>query len=276
MSADGSRIFFDSPDPLVAGDVNGGSFSNGLFGGVTLSEDVYEWENGHVSLISDGRSATGSVLGGTTLTGDDVFFTTLSSLVGQDGDGFDDIYDARVGGGFPAPSGTGSGGCQSGDSCHSGAGPTVFFPIPASSTLIAPPTISPQFSVNAISTKQRQAFAKNGKVTITVHTNAPGKITANAYGKLASGLVRMSSASHSLSGARGGTAKLTLTLNSAGRKALAKNHKLPVRIEVTFSQSGEVDVATMTLTGKTQHRTKHKKRQHAKKQHSRLEAWVAR
>ena len=276
MSADGSRIFFDSPDPLVAGDVNGGSFANGLFGGTTLSEDVYEWANGHVSLISDGRSATGAVLGGTTLTGDDVFFTTLATLVPQDGDGFDDIYDARVGGGFPAPSGTGSGGCQSGDSCHSGAGATVFFPIPASSTLIAPPTISPRFSVNAISTKQRKAFAKNGKVTITVHTNAPGKITANAYGKLASGLVRMSSASHSLSGARGGTARLTLTLNSAGRKALAKNHKLPVRIEVTFSQSGEVNVATMTLTSKTQHRTKHKKRQHAKKQHSRLEAWVAR
>jgi hypothetical protein len=109
-----------------------------------------------------------------------------------------------------------------------------------------------------------------------VHTNAPGKITANAYGKLASGLVRMSSASHSLSGARGGTARLTFTLNSAGRKALAKNHKLPVRIEVTFSQSGEVNVATMTLTKKTQHRTKHKQREHAKKQHSRLEAWVAR
>lgn len=277
MSSDGSRIFFDSPDPLVAGDVNTGSFANGLFGGTTLSEDVYEWENGHVSLISDGRSATGAVLGGTTLTGNDVFFTTVATLVPQDTDGFDDIYDARVGGGFPAPAGTSGSGCQTGDSCHSGAGPTVFFPLPASSTLIAPPTITPKFSVNAISAKQRKAFAKNGKVTITVHTNAPGKITASAYGKLASGLVRMSSASHSLSGARGGTAKLTLTLNSAGRKALAKNHKLPVRIEVSFSQSGEIDVATMTLTSKkTQHRTKHKKRVQAKKQHSRLEAWVAR
>jgi len=276
MSSDGSRIFFDSPDPLVASDVNTGSFSNGLFGGVSLSEDVYEWENGTVSLISDGRSATGSVLGGTTLNGNDVFFTTLSSLVPGDGDGFDDVYDARVGGGFPAPTGPGSGGCQSGDSCHSGAGPTVFFPVPGSSTLIAPATITPQFSVNAISTKQRHAFAKNGKVTITVHTNAPGKITANAYGKLASGLVRMSSASHSLSGAKGGTAKLTLRLNRAGRKALASKHKLPVRIEVSFSQSGEVDVATMTLTSKTQHRTKHKQRVHAKKNHSRLEAWVAR
>jgi hypothetical protein len=277
MSSDGSRIFFDSPDPLVAGDVNTGSFANGLFGGTTLSEDVYEWENGTVSLISDGRSATGAVLGGTTLTGNDVFFTTLATLVPQDTDGFDDIYDARVGGGFPAPAGSGAGSCQTGDSCHSGAGPTAFFPIPASSTLIAPPTISPQFSVNSISAKQRQAFAKNGKVTITVHANAPGKITANAYGKLASGLVRMSSASHSLSGAKGGTAKLTLTLNRAGRKALAKNHKLPVRIEVSFSQSGEVDVATMTLTSKkTQHRAKHKRRVQAKKQHSRLEAWVTR
>jgi hypothetical protein len=261
MSADGSKIFFDSPDPLAAGDTNTGAFSNGLFGGLTLSEDVYEWENGHVSLISDGRSATGSVLGGTTPSGNDVILTTLSTLVGQDTDGFDDIYDARVGGGFPAPAGPGAGPCQTSEGCRTAISPTVFFPVPASTTLIAPQTGVPQFSVNSVSAKQRQTFAKTGKLTITVHTNSPGKVSAADYAKLDGGLLRMHSAAANITGAKGGTAKLVLTLNAAGKKALAKNHKLPIRIEVTFSRSGEVNVATMTLTKKTKHRTKHRIKQ---------------
>jgi hypothetical protein len=261
MSADGSKIFFDSPDPLAAGDTNTGAFSNGLFGGLTLSEDVYEWENGHVSLISDGRSATGSVLGGTTPSGNDVIITTLSTLVGQDTDGFDDIYDARVGGGFPAPAGPGAGACQTSEGCRTAISPTVFFPVPASTTLIAPQTGVPQFSVNSVSAKQRQTFAKTGKLTITVHTNSPGKVSAADYAKLDGGLLRMHSAAANITGAKGGTAKLVLTLNAAGKKALAKNHKLPIRIEVTFSRSGEVNVATMTLTKKTKHRTKHRIKQ---------------
>ena len=34
-------------------------------------------------------------------TGDDIFFTTDQGLVPQDTDGQDDVYDARLGGGFP-------------------------------------------------------------------------------------------------------------------------------------------------------------------------------
>ena len=36
-------------------------------------------------------------------TGSDIFFETRSQLVGQDTDSLGDIYDARVDGGFPAP-----------------------------------------------------------------------------------------------------------------------------------------------------------------------------
>jgi hypothetical protein len=97
MSADGSRIFFDSPDSLVTGDVN-----TRVPPSPVNSTDVYEWENGQVSLISDGRSSSSSLLDGTTPSGSDIFFTTAASLVPQDTDGgFFDIYDARVDGAFP-------------------------------------------------------------------------------------------------------------------------------------------------------------------------------
>jgi hypothetical protein len=88
LSEDGSRVFFDSSDALVPGDTNS-------------RQDVYEWEGGRVYLISSGTSGEDSAFVDASASGDDVFFSTTSQLVGQDIDETRDIYDARVGGGFP-------------------------------------------------------------------------------------------------------------------------------------------------------------------------------
>ncbi len=96
ISNDGAYVFFVSADRLVAG--------------ATLGlRSAYEYHDGNVYLISDGQDAT-TVSGepavrllGTDASGGDVFFTTSDRLVGQDGDTQQDIYDARVEGGFPGP-----------------------------------------------------------------------------------------------------------------------------------------------------------------------------
>ncbi len=90
LSEDGSRVFFDSGDALVPGDVNG-------------KLDVYEYEGGRPYLISSGTSNDESFFLDASASGDDVFFETRSQLVPQDTDEQFDIYDARVGGGFPNP-----------------------------------------------------------------------------------------------------------------------------------------------------------------------------
>jgi|GEM_PF-566249 len=107
LSEDGSRLFFEAEDALLPRDTNG-------------VRDVYEWEapgaggceegssgyhqanGGCLYLISTGQSATPSEFQDASPSGDDVFFTTLSSLVGVDHD-FVDLYDARVDGGLPEP-----------------------------------------------------------------------------------------------------------------------------------------------------------------------------
>jgi hypothetical protein len=99
LSADGRRLFFDSADPLVPGDTNG-------------ERDVYEWEapgagscnlaGGCLELISGGRGEGGASFVDASESGDDVFFLTGESLVPSD-PGAVDLYDARVGGGFPLP-----------------------------------------------------------------------------------------------------------------------------------------------------------------------------
>jgi hypothetical protein len=88
LSADGSRVFFNSFDALVPNDVNG-------------REDVYEYSGGHVYLISTGTSGEDSQFAAASENGDDVFFTTSQQLVSQDRDQLFDLYDARVGGGLP-------------------------------------------------------------------------------------------------------------------------------------------------------------------------------
>lgn len=84
MSADGSRIFFDSPDALVGSDTNG-------------IRDVYEWENGHVYLITAGTTThEESHYLDNSESGGDVFFTTEAGLVPGDKDQAGDVYDARI------------------------------------------------------------------------------------------------------------------------------------------------------------------------------------
>jgi hypothetical protein len=96
ISADGSRVFFDSGEPLVPTDTNGWL-------------DVYEWERdgagtctdsqGCVYLLSGGTDPENSYLIGADSSGDNAFFVSRADLVLADrgGDG-DELYDARVDG----------------------------------------------------------------------------------------------------------------------------------------------------------------------------------
>ena len=88
ISEDGTRIVFVSADPLSPEATNGLS-------------NVYEWHEGEVSLVSSGTAEepdSGQVI---SESGQDIFFTTIQGLIPQDLDGDEDIYDARLGGGFP-------------------------------------------------------------------------------------------------------------------------------------------------------------------------------
>ena len=94
ISEDGSRIVFTTAEPLSPDAVNG------LANAYIWHQEPGDSEGG-VSLISSGNAseAVGQVV--ISPTGNDVFFATTQGLVPQDTDGATDIYDARVGGGFP-------------------------------------------------------------------------------------------------------------------------------------------------------------------------------
>ena len=92
ITDDGARVFFSTADPLVPQDTNG-------------REDAYEYDvaTHTVSLISTGKDPADSWYLDSSADGRDVFFATRQRLVGWDRDNEYDLYDARIGGGFPEP-----------------------------------------------------------------------------------------------------------------------------------------------------------------------------
>ncbi|HST54718.1 MAG TPA: hypothetical protein VLJ42_02345 [Solirubrobacteraceae bacterium] len=88
LSDDGKRLFFNSNDSLAPGDFN-------------RKQDVFEYGNGQIHQISTGSSPSDSFFVDASASGNDVFFTTRQVLAQNDLDTSSDIYDARVGGGFP-------------------------------------------------------------------------------------------------------------------------------------------------------------------------------
>jgi hypothetical protein len=116
MSNDGAFVFFRSPVALTPGALNDVPVENGE------AQNFYEYHDGQVYLVSDGRDTAGdgdvaesgpvgaestSNLLGTDASGSNVFFSTFDQLVPEDIDTELDYYDARI--------------CSEGDPCQAPA-----------------------------------------------------------------------------------------------------------------------------------------------------------
>lgn len=151
LSEDGSRVFFQTKEALLPQDQN-------------EQTDVYEWERegagggdgcsrsstsfsegsgGCLYLISTGESDDQSYFGDASAGGGDVFFFTRQSLVGQDRDENDDLYDARVDGGIAAQNPPVTTGCG-GEGCLAPVAAAPAFAAPSSTTFAGPASSSPQ------------------------------------------------------------------------------------------------------------------------------------
>jgi hypothetical protein len=156
LSDDGKRLFFQSPDALVPHDNNG-------------KLDVYEWEQlaspaeiekaensctssaptfsasgeGCVFPISDVAGDFESKFMDASPNGDDVFVATKDQMVpAADADSRANVYDVRVGGGFPVSAAPPP--CENGDSCKPPVSPQPgVFAAPASATFSGPGNPSP-------------------------------------------------------------------------------------------------------------------------------------
>lgn len=108
LSDDGSRLFFATVDALDLRDTNRRAdvyqFERAGTGDCSAQNPTFSAESGGcVGLISSGSSGSDSHLVDASADGRDVFISTAQQLLPQDRDERYDVYDARVGGGFPQP-----------------------------------------------------------------------------------------------------------------------------------------------------------------------------
>ena len=142
---DGEYVVFTTAQALQGDDRNG-------------TPDVYVWHcageckeaqtEGQVSMISDGQAGNHvdqGQYGGTgwpamSASGSNIFFFTSTALVGQDTDQLEDLYDARIGGGFarPTPATT----C-SGENCQGPLTPEPLFANPGSALFTGGQNVEP-------------------------------------------------------------------------------------------------------------------------------------
>jgi len=156
LSESGGRLFFQTPDPLVSTDTDG-------------KVDVYEWEQpatptelangestctfsssafaarsgGCIYPISDIAGDDESDFMDATPNGNDVFIATSDHLVPEaDSDSRTNVYDVRVGGGFPVVSAPAQ--CGNADACKPPESPQpAIFGAPASATFSGPANPTP-------------------------------------------------------------------------------------------------------------------------------------
>jgi hypothetical protein len=108
MSDDGSFVFFESPVGLTPHGLNDVLINTVEYPyekriEPIYAQNIYEWHEGHVYLISDGRDTalrdsaqSATALLGSDATGSNVFIYTADPLVAQDTDTQVDVYDARI------------------------------------------------------------------------------------------------------------------------------------------------------------------------------------
>ena len=225
--------YFISPDALVPGDTN-------------KKFDVYQSRGGAPSLISSGQSSVDSEFLGASANGNDVFFLTREQLVPSDVDNEIDVYDARVGGGFPEPKAP-QPPCD-GDACK---GPVTSPPNAADATTAfftnvgnTEATGNLAFRVKSITAAAKKKFAKTGKLTISVTVTDAAAVDATMTARIGKRTRVMGTRTAGAS--RAGTVNLTFTLTKAARKELRKKKKLKVTVTVSVLDAGSKRT-TMTL-----------------------------
>jgi hypothetical protein len=167
ISTDGSHVFFNSLDHLAPEDAS----RLEAVGPISPVGEVYEWvapgtagcanPAGCQRLLSSGtESSLGSPFLGASADGSNAFFLTHSRLVPSDTDDRNDIYDARVEGGFSEPVQTES--C-SGEACEGEPDAPPRFGEPGSSGFVGAGNPRPSSRCGALVRRARRAAQKAKK-----------------------------------------------------------------------------------------------------------------
>jgi hypothetical protein len=162
-----------------------------------------------------------------------------------------DLYDARIGGGFPNPVTKPQ--CQ-GQGCQGPASAGLALPTPGTATFHSHETSghagghTAVFHAFALGSKKLARWARSGVVVLRVRVSDPGRLSARARGRLGKRIAVLAKASKRLGA--GGTANLRLRLSHAALAELKRNGRLRLAIQVSYSRVDAIETVHVTLTAR--------------------------
>jgi hypothetical protein len=237
LSEDGNTVYFDTATPLVPQDAN-------------RAIDVYQWRDGQVSLVTSGKSKDPSYFIDASADGTDIWFVTTERLVPQDDNVDPDIYDARVGGGFPADVSQPE--LCTGDACQGQPRLPDLLPQILSDTDFGdgnlaeePDTPATKFSIGKFTAKAKRSFARTGSTTLVVRTSAAGTAKATLFAKFGKRFRQVDRTFADAS--KAGRVRLKVSLSNAAVRQLARRGKLAVRITATVSGAERTTTTSFSL-----------------------------
>ncbi|MGE5527258.1 MAG: hypothetical protein ACM3Q9_01180 [Methanosarcina sp.] len=206
---DQGDVFFASSDKIVPKDQS-------------AAWDVYEYTEGAPHLLTTGRSQYDSYTADNSDAGTDAFVITRSALLPSDQDpGLRDLYDARVGGGFPESSAEAP--ACSEDACQGEVPASSQAPVIGSNHLQFNSGPHRRYRLTAV----KHRLEKHSAVLIA-RVTGPGVLSVRGRGlrPRTQGIKR------------GGTYRVRVSLQPWARKSLSRKGRLTVLATVTFEPGG--------------------------------------
>jgi DNA-binding beta-propeller fold protein YncE len=226
------QVFFYTASSLVPQDTNG-------------AEDVYEYQDGEVRLISPGtRNETARAIG-SSADGRNVYFTTEQQLVAQDTDSEPDIYDAHIEGGLTSQTEdrTAAPECGAGQCPEALGGGTAFSALVASVNFVRQGVSGSSVRAAPATVKVVKKLVTGSSFTVSVTVPGKGRLVGTGGG----------AARVQKSVPKAGTYKLRFSLTAAQKRKLARAGKLRVKVRVAFtpvSGASSSAVVSVSLKGK--------------------------
>lgn len=203
------EVYFNTSNPLLAEDHN-------------ATSDVYQYHDGQLALISPGDGPYNARFAEATPDGSDVFFVTDEGIAPGDVDRGVDVYDARVGGGFPESVGAPK--CE-GEACKA----PIARP-PDLETPMSGDDGAARFAISnlrRLSSADRRKLAKGGVARLRLSVSRPGTVTVS--GKKIDG--------SSVKAKKAGVVGVPFSLSKAALAELRDKGKLPIKLSVHFGDA---------------------------------------